>query len=181
MNWKTLRSPLRSMITKFFVFCFLTSFCVCLARAQPEQTQSLLQRRNESVLSCDDGVARQDFIVSEALEKLKDDTFLFVILRQSINESSENLAERRLFNIQRYFFKERGSRLPGKKVVIAIGQPVEGLGRVEYYIDGRLFEFLFYPRNGFICHSCCGPDDSYYPDKGRKKKAAKPTRDRIHR
>lgn len=122
--------------------------------------------RDYRLLSCEEELERQDFVVAQALEKLKDDSLLFVIVRQGNKESSNDLAIRRLHNVNRYF-KERGSRLPFEKVLVAVGEPVPGFGRIEYYIFGQLRQVILYPQNGFICHSCCGPDKRYYPEKSK--------------
>jgi hypothetical protein len=116
------------------------------------------------LLSCDDAVARQDFVVTEALTRLDGESILIVVLRPSAGEKSNLIRAKRLYNLQQYF-KDRGKRLPADRFVIAVGPPVSGLARIEYYLDGKLFEKINFPRNGFVCHRCCGPDPAYYPDK----------------
>ena len=129
------------------------------------------RKQSDEFLSCDDAVARQDYVVSEALNALKneantgqDGPALIVILRHGAGEKSLKLHKERLQNLEQYF-RDRGSRLEAKQVLVAVGPAVEGNGRIEYYIFGRLNETIYFRRNGFICHECCGPDDRYYPHR----------------
>jgi hypothetical protein len=131
------------------------------------------QKSPYKILQCDDAVSHQDFVVSETLDKLKlglehDGPALIVILRQSVDETSQKLLRERLYNIDQYFLR-RGSRLESNQVLIAVGNPVKGNGRIEYYLNGRLLETILFPKRGFICHECCGPDDRYFPDKSKKR------------
>jgi hypothetical protein len=87
-----------------------------------------------------------------------------VVVSQGIGENSDKLLQRRLYNVHQYF-RDRGKRLSREKIIVSVGESVSGNGRLEYYINGQLYLRLLYPKNGYICHSCCGPDMDYYPDK----------------
>jgi len=123
-----------------------------------------------NLFDCDESVARQDGVVSVAAEGLGDNSFLIIVIRPGKGEVSNQLASRRLFNMKQYF-KLRGSRVAPDKLIFANGEPTKGLGQVEFYINGHLTDVLAYPRNGFICHSCCLPDTDFYPDKSRRRKS----------
>jgi hypothetical protein len=125
-------------------------------------------RFNDEVLGCDESVALQDLVVSEALGLMQEESFLIVVIRPGNNDNNDLLTQRRLFNVKQYF-RDRGSRLNNKKVLIVLGAPVDGQSRLEYYLNGKLFLSLIYPNKGFICHSCCGPDPAYYPYKKMHK------------
>lgn len=125
--------------------------------------------RDESFFSCDDAVARQDVVVSEFLNAVKNGTeqksnvpVLIVILLQSVREKSQVLLEKRIANLEQYV-RDRGSRLKPQQVLVAVGPSVEGQGRIDNYIFGRLTLTIYIPKNGFVCNECCGPDDRYYP------------------
>jgi hypothetical protein len=123
-----------------------------------------------NLVDCDESVARQDAVVSAALEARRENAFLIIVIRPGKDEDSIQLASRRLFNMKQYF-KLRGSRLAPEELIFAKGEPTKGLGQVEFYINGRLADVLSYPRNGFICHSCCLPDTDFYPDKSRLRRS----------
>lgn len=155
---------LSSTITRFLGVFFITIFIASVLHAQNSQTETILGFSGKP-LSCDDSVAFHDLIVTEALTKLKENSVLFVVVSQGTGENSDELIQRRLYNIHQYF-RDRGNRLSREKIIIVVGQSVSGNGRIEYYINGQLYLRLLYPKNGYICHSCCGPDIDYYPDKG---------------
>ena len=123
-----------------------------------------------NLVSCDEAVMRQDAVVSVALDRLRDNSFLIIIIRPGDGENSNQLATKRLFNMQQYF-RLRGSRIAPDKFIFANGLPTKGLGQVEFYMNGQLADVLSYPHKGFICHSCCVPDTDFYPDKSRQRKS----------
>jgi hypothetical protein len=118
----------------------------------------------DELLNCERNLLYQSVVVNAALEQTKENGVLIVILRLGDGETSRELMRQRLYNVREYF-KERGNRLGSEKLIVAEGERTKGYGRVEYYLDGKLYERLLFPKNGYICHSCCGPDEGYYPDK----------------
>ncbi len=116
------------------------------------------------LLNCERNLLYQDVVVNEALEKTKGDGVLIIVVRLGDGENSHELMRRRLYNVRQYF-KKRGNRLASEKIIIVEGERAKGYGQVEYYLGGKLYERLLFPKNGYICHSCCGPDEGYYPDK----------------
>ncbi len=149
---KRKKTPFLSVITSLFIlFPILTN-------AQENQYDY-----NE-ILNCESSLAHQDIVVSEALEQTKTGGVLIVVIRLGDGENSSELTRRRLYNLRQYF-RQRGSRLKPEQVVLAAGERVKGYGRIEYYLNGKLHERILFPKNGYTCHRCCGPDDEYYPDK----------------
>jgi hypothetical protein len=120
--------------------------------------------KNNELQNCETGLAYQDVVINEALEKTKGSGVLIVIARLGDGENSRELIRRRMYNVRQYF-KDRGSRIAPVKVIVAEGERVKGYGRLEYYLGGELYEQLLFRKNGYICHSCCGPDERYYPEK----------------
>lgn len=119
---------------------------------------------NKEVMNCESNLVTQDIIVAKALQQLKENEVLIVVVHLGEGENSPELGRRRVFNLREYF-RRRGSRLQPSQVVIAQGGPVEARGRINYYLRGILDESISYPKNGYVCHSCCGPDKNFYPDK----------------
>lgn len=121
------------------------------------------------LVTCDEAVMRQDAVVAATLDRGQDNSFLIIVVRPGKSENSMQLASKRLFNVQQYF-RLRGNRIGPEKLIFASGVPTKGLGQVEFYVNGQLVEVLSYPVNGFICHTCCGPDTDFYPEKSRSPK-----------
>jgi hypothetical protein len=153
---------MRMMRTKDRLFLLLVSAFFLLF---PVFTTAQERRYDyDELLNCERNLLYQDFVINAALEKAKENGVLIVIVRLGDGETSRELIRYRLYNL-RLYFKERGSRLASEKIIFAEGERVKGYGRVEYYLDGKLYERLLFPENGYICHSCCGYDHNYYPEK----------------
>lgn len=118
---------------------------------------------------CEEHSAFLDVISQEALLGAGKDGVLIAIARLGIGESSKELSRRRLENVRVYL----RNRLPEGKLVVAAGERVKGLGRVEMYVGGKLVETLLANRNKDLCVACCDIDENYYPyrkDKRRRRR-----------
>lgn len=152
--------PISTVLYAIVVVFYLSIF----AAAQKQPTGTAVWEINDRILNCEMELLTQDAVLSKALE-LQGGGILIVVIRPGTRETSAELTRRRLFNVKKYF-SDRGKELPTSKVLFTIGEPVIGYGRVQYYLDGKLLQQLVFPTNGYICHSCCGPDADYYPEKG---------------
>jgi hypothetical protein len=147
-------------------FSFLLSLLLLLpsyAISQERLEEAEQREINNRVQNCETGLVYQEDIIRAAVEQIERGGVLIVVARLGDGENSRELNRRRLYN-EREYLRERGG-LAADKVVVAEGARVRGYGRLEYYLGGRLFEQLLFRRNGYICHSCCGPDERYYPYK----------------
>jgi hypothetical protein len=90
--------------------------------------------------SCESAAAVMDFAVIDT-RKLPD-SYLIIVARLGKRERS-NLNQIRLANAEEYVLR-RGSDL---KYVLAVGQRTSGLGRLELYVGGRLYQIMPYEKN----------------------------------
>ena len=128
----------------------------------------------DELLNCERSLQYQNLVVSAALEQTNEKKVLIVIVRLGDGETSRELIRRRLYNLRQYFFKEYGNHFKKpEKIIFAEGERVKGYGRVEYYLGGELHERLLFPQNSYICHTCCGFDHNYYPEKDRYEREQK--------
>lgn len=118
MKRKNRISSAAGVVKNVLCLFILASVSSSLLNAQQTQAPSYDLSRNVDVLGCDEGLARQDIVVSEALNRLKEDAVLFVILRPGKSESSAKLVEQRLFNVTHYFSDGRAVRLDTDKKVL---------------------------------------------------------------
>lgn len=139
------------------------AFLVFLAVSVDAQT--VLPIYDKSV-NCETSLVVQDLVVNNVLDA-KDGGVLIVLVHAGTGEQSRQLTQRRIANVRRYF-KNRGNRIPSERVIVAEGEKVSGLGRIDYYFNGKLSARLVFNKDQFICHSCCGPDEDYYPDKAAR-------------
>jgi hypothetical protein len=94
------------------------------------------------------------------IEKDSSDTVVVAIARLGTGEVSRKLNRRRLENLRTYW---RELKLPEARLILAEGEDVEGYGRVELYVMGKLHETLTVERGKDLCVVCCGDDHRYYP------------------
>ncbi len=92
-------------------------------------------------VECDTALAYLDEALVEMLQ-LKD-THLIVVARLGTGEVSSRLNTNRLNMIEAYFKR----KLPDLKYVMAEGNEVKGLGRVELYVGGRLLHIMPIKKN----------------------------------
>ena len=115
---------------------------------------------------CEEHSAFLDVISQKALVGEGKDGVVIAIARLGSGESSKELSRRRLENVRVYLL----NRLPEGKLIIATGERVNELGRVEMYLGGKLVETLLANRNKDLCVACCDIDESYYPYRKDKRR-----------
>jgi len=70
----------------------------------PVSTVAQIQRPDyDGLLNCESNLVHQDIVVSDALEKTKENGVLIVIVRLGDGETSRELMRRRLYNVHQYF------------------------------------------------------------------------------
>jgi hypothetical protein len=88
------------------------------------------------------------------------DSLVIAVARLGHGETSRELNRRRLYNLGVHW-KDYG--LPEKRLIAAEGERVNGYGRVELYVSGKLFDVLLVKRGKDLCVDCCGDDERLYP------------------
>lgn len=99
---------------------------------------------------CDTTKANFDLIVERA-DKEKS---IIAIARLGRKESSRAIARRRLRNFREFLHLTRG--IPNEKIVTAIGEPGQGFGQVDIYVNGKLF-IVFYLKHNRDFFTNCEP------------------------
>jgi hypothetical protein len=110
------------------------------ANGQKSKTH-IVRPLDQVPMGCEGAAARLDFAVIEA-NKL-DGAYLIIIARLGTGEVSSNLNQTRLAVAKEYVLR-RGADL---KYVLAQGERVKGLGRLELYVGGKLYDVLPLKRN----------------------------------
>lgn len=73
------------------------------------------------------------------------DKLIIMIARLGSKESSRTLSRRRLRTARAYLKHTRS--VPAERIIIAEGEAVKGQGRVEAYVDGRLYRVFMMGRS----------------------------------
>jgi hypothetical protein len=105
------------------------------------------------------------------------DRLLTIMARLGDGERQRNLNWRRLENARTYLTEYIKVRDP-KKIVLAEGERVSGFGRIELYIEGKLFSVIAVRRNGDLIVGYCEPEEIEDVRHRRLRKKLYPWRDR---
>jgi len=95
---------------------------------------------------------------------------LFVVARLGVGERRRDLNRRRLHNV-RIYFKDGWPKIDPKRFVFLEGDPVEGEGRIEFYLGSHLIQISLVKRGKDICVDCCDYPDYRYYGAGKKDKS----------
>jgi hypothetical protein len=118
--------------------------------------------------NCEQNIFSLEMLAKAALERTKDGGVLVAIARLGDGERSREFNRRRLYNV-REFLKDRAG-IQAEKIVAAEGERARGLGRVEFYLSGKMVGRLLLARNKDLCLICCDEVGPYYPHKDNLEK-----------
>lgn len=130
------------------------------------------QRKQPAIGRGEDGEYNSllmDAIINETRET---GSLIIIISRLGTGDTRANLHRRRLHNAVTRLV-EYATPMLRDKVVTAIGERVTGKGKVEFYVNGRLFYVaLFKPNADFRMDCCDEVYPNYYPWYKEPKKGA---------
>jgi hypothetical protein len=96
------------------------------------------------------------------------DSLVIAIARLGRGEISRELNKRRLYNLGVHW-KDYG--LPAERLILVEGERVNGYGRVDLYVSGKLFDVLLVERRKDLCVDCCDIDERLYPYRDKKRRS----------
>ena len=145
------------MITRIILLLLLLVPCA-VVRAQEGTSQLSGRGVPNEPQNCEMNL--QDLEHARNLARRETNGFLIIVARLGDEERRRELNHRRLHNVR---LKLTHVGVPSDKIVVAEGERVRGLGRVEFYVRGEFFGALPIRRGADICVGCCGPDENFYP------------------
>jgi hypothetical protein len=110
--------------------------------------------------TCETHSAILDTTRNEVVYGAAKDSLVIAIARLGDGETSRDLNRRRLYNLRVHW---NDYKLPAGTLVTAQGERVKGLGRIELYVAGKLFDMLVPKPGKDLCVDCCDPDKRLYP------------------
>ncbi len=140
-----------------------------IAQEQSEQANVFLNPNAPQ--NCEQNIVSMEVLATMTLEQTKDIGVLVAVARLGDGERSREFNRRRLYNV-REFLKDRAS-IQAEKIVVAEGEQVRGLGRVEFYLGGKMVGRLLLARNKDLCLICCDEYGPYYPHKDSSENKAR--------
>ena len=152
------------MVTKFQQFTFGVVLFLSISLTAFSQERSggneYFDDSDTRLINCEQYSADIDRMRSQFSELIGRSDYIILVARSGMGERSRELNRRRLHNVSE---RLKAAGIEADKIVIAEGERVAGLGRVEIYASGRKIESLRASRNQDICVECCGPDERFYP------------------
>ena len=123
----------------------------CIADAQEKATPGTVPSSQVETkpTNCEFNVS----VLTGAHRTAGDTGLVIMIARLGTGETRQELNRRRLHNA-RTFLAEFGQRVP-QTIVVAEGDRVDGYGRVELYVDGKLFHVLMIRRDDDLAVGGC--------------------------
>jgi len=103
----------------------------------------------------------------DALKSLGENSFLIAIARFGSTDKAQALNRQRLSATKEWM---SNAAFPINKLVLAEGERVNGNGRVEFYIGGKLTHVILPKPNMGLCTECCNPRPEDFTSDRRKKR-----------
>lgn len=170
------------MLTKIQKIASVLLFVLCIGINVFAQEQGIklgeLDSYDTRLGNCEQYSADIDRMTTKFAELIEKSDFLVLVAHLGKDETNRKFNHRRLHNVRERIIA-RG--IDSKKFIVAEGEKVNGLGRVEVYAGGKLIEVFPVKRNRDICVECCGPDDRFYgsgKDELERKQRQKPKKKR---
>ena len=139
-----------------FIFCLL----VGCASAPARQGQPSPRADDEQHDRC----AHREAVINGVHQSTPGDKILTVVARPGEGDVRPALPARRLYNVRAYLteFLPPEHRRRADMILLAVGERVAGLGRLEFYAGGQTVGVIKVARNADVTFgNCYPPDDSY--------------------
>lgn len=148
-------------------------FCLFAASPVTPQTQVPEWKPEPTLNHCE----VNDNYLDNAHHLAGADTIIIAIAHLGDGERNPELNRRRLHNVKAYLTNFGWRRRPGT-VITAVGERVNGYGRIDIYVRGGHWASLAVRRNGDLIVGLCEPDymrsedetRTFYPFRDRRKK-----------
>ena len=110
----------------------------------------------EYVTGCEENESQLNVLLTE-MEKQRDEYgVLLIVARLGVGERSLETSRRRLHNAREYLLLLRDvPKVSRDRIIIALGERASGLGRIEFYLGGKLVDKLLIRKNKNLCVDCC--------------------------
>lgn len=158
-----MKQELSRQISKQLLLILLCSLCLPFVSEKSFAQTSIIEP--QVVGSGDSGELNSLYLDNLASElRSSQAELLFVIARPGRGERARSLNHNRLESARRYLIES--GRIQKERIIFAEGEPVDGEGRVEFYLGSRLYLTSLAKRGRNINFTCC--DDS--GSSGRKRR-----------
>ncbi len=137
----------------FFTLCLTPTVPSISAQERTEQNATRYAQTDPKPTNCENHIA----VLEAAHHDAGKEGLIIVIARRGNNENRLGLNRRRLYNARAYLTEYLRLRAP-ETIITAEGEPVNGYGRIELYVGGRLYYVLALRRNADLVVGSCEPE-----------------------
>lgn len=157
------------------IFLFASSL---IAQDRSKQTVEEGWGVPDEPFNCEMNSLYMDILGNALPEQIQDRNVLIIVARLGKGETSRSFNQRRLHNALQYQIDR--IKIAREKVILTEGERItDGLGRLEFYLNGKMTGSLLIQKNRDFCTDCCeGGDTNYYPWKAQAENKPKKKRQR---
>jgi hypothetical protein len=150
---------------------FLLAITACLTNALPANVRKFLPqgpRIEAGPTNCENHIAILDIADQDAGQA----GLIIIIGRPGKGERGKRLTEHRLYSARAYLTEYR--RRSPKSIIVAEGERVDGYGRIEIYIGGKLHSLFAIKRDAELSVGSCEPEELDSPRQKELRKKLYP-------
>jgi hypothetical protein len=148
------------MRTVLFKIALLVPFFMGSVSAQNQDKLSIPFAFSPKPTNCETNHVRLDSYAKAFRADGSPDGVIIAIARLGTGERSPILNKSRLYVVRATLVGDL--KLKEQDVVTAVGNPIEGYGRIEVYLNGKLIDALLVNRGKALCADCCYPEGRKY-------------------
>jgi hypothetical protein len=119
----------------------------------PFITYAQAKPKVERAYNCDAMLAIFDQVSRQASDSTNKDSYVIVVAYLGDGETSRRYNMQRLYPIETYLTRYQG--IAKERLILTEGEKRKGLGKVEFYISGKLSNELFFAKRTRACSWCC--------------------------
>jgi hypothetical protein len=153
-----------------FLFAIAAVFLLAFVPLAQDRSKEIVEQGwgvPDEPFNCEMNSLYLDILGNVLPEKTQNGNVLIIVARLGRGEISRSFNRRRLHNALQYQI-ERIKIAPEKVILTEGKRVVDGFGRLEFYLNGKMAGSLLVARNRDLCVHCCENQGSdYYPDKSR--------------
>ncbi len=112
------------------------------------------KQKAEKAMRCDQMLARIDSVIN-AINSQPAEKKAIVVVYSGKGDKTRTYNQRRLRAIKKYFVEDH--RISEEKLVLTEGGNRNGLAKIEFYLNGELYDEIYSLVKSSVCTSCCGP------------------------
>lgn len=164
------QKKLTLIISLKFLFAIAAVFLLAFALPAQDRSKEIVEQGwgiPEKPFNCEMNMLYMDILGNALPEQTQNNNVLIIVARLGKGEMSRSFNHRRLHNALQYQIDRL--KIAPEKVILAEGERVvDGFGRLEFYLNGKMAGSLLIQRNRDFCVDCCeNRNSNYYPEKAR--------------